>query len=144
MMKVKKKVENGHQRNDQIKRQLELLSSRDMSFSSGTSAKLSDISKYNAHVAERGGCPLSLTDTIRFCFMLSDSETSRCVPDLSAVDTDSEKSRICRFNNVIREPRVLARIRVHGDHLGDQGARLRSFGTISVMKEFPSGEGYNI
>uniref|UniRef100_A0A8C7L0F9 Uncharacterized protein n=1 Tax=Oncorhynchus kisutch TaxID=8019 RepID=A0A8C7L0F9_ONCKI len=32
-----------------------------------------------SQVAEREGCPLSFTDTMRFCFMLSDSEMSRCV-----------------------------------------------------------------
>uniref|UniRef100_A0A8C7S528 Uncharacterized protein n=1 Tax=Oncorhynchus mykiss TaxID=8022 RepID=A0A8C7S528_ONCMY len=50
-----------------------------ISFSSDTSAKLSEINKYMVQMAEREGCPLSFTDTMRFCFMLSDSEMSRCV-----------------------------------------------------------------
>uniref|UniRef100_A0A8C7L332 Uncharacterized protein n=1 Tax=Oncorhynchus kisutch TaxID=8019 RepID=A0A8C7L332_ONCKI len=44
-----------------------------------TDTSLSEITKYILQVAEREGCPLSFTDTMRFCFMLSDSEMSRCV-----------------------------------------------------------------
>ncbi len=99
-----------------------------MSFSSGTSAKLSDISKYNAHVAGERGLSVVTHGHNEVLFHAVRFRNVPLRPDLSAVDTDSEKSRICRFNNVIQEPRVLARIRVHGDHLGDQGARLRSFG----------------
>ncbi|TRY83829.1 hypothetical protein DNTS_031969, partial [Danionella cerebrum] len=49
-------------------------------------------------------------------------------PDLSAVGTDAEESRIRGFHDLIRKPRVLTGVRVHGDHLGDQGARLCTFG----------------
>ncbi|TRY82313.1 hypothetical protein DNTS_005139 [Danionella cerebrum] len=49
-------------------------------------------------------------------------------PDLSAVDTDAEESRIRGFHDLIREPRVLTGVRVHGDHLGDQRACLCAFG----------------
>ncbi|TRY69639.1 hypothetical protein DNTS_024100, partial [Danionella cerebrum] len=84
-------------------------------------AKLSEISNESAHVAEREGCPLSLTDTIRF-------RDVPLRPDLSAVDTDAEESRIRGFHDLIREPRVLTGVRVHGDHLGDQRAPLCTFG----------------
>uniref|UniRef100_A0A3B1KFF4 Uncharacterized protein n=1 Tax=Astyanax mexicanus TaxID=7994 RepID=A0A3B1KFF4_ASTMX len=50
----------------------------DVRLDSGTSARLSEISKYTEQVVERGGCPLSFTEITRFCFMLSDSAISRC------------------------------------------------------------------
>ncbi|KAF3838368.1 hypothetical protein F7725_010136 [Dissostichus mawsoni] len=139
-------------------------------------------------VAEREGCPLSFTETTRFCFMLSDSEMSRCVlisplwrpiafcpesastaitldtreppcaalgtssvmkgvalrggvlfhavrlrnvplcPDFSAVETNSEKSRISGFDYMIGQPGVLSGVRVHRDHFGHQRASVCSFG----------------
>ncbi|KAF3838397.1 hypothetical protein F7725_010165 [Dissostichus mawsoni] len=82
---------------------------------------------FRGGVAEREGCPLSFTDTIRFCFMLSDSEMSLC-PDLSAVETNSEKSRISGFDNMIRQPGVLSGVCVHRDHFGHQRASVCSFG----------------
>uniref|UniRef100_A0A3P8T510 Uncharacterized protein n=1 Tax=Amphiprion percula TaxID=161767 RepID=A0A3P8T510_AMPPE len=79
IMNVRKKVDTDTNAIIRYEVSLEFFSSLEISFSSGTSAKLSEISKYMEQVADREGCPLSFTDTIRFCFMLSDSEMSRCV-----------------------------------------------------------------
>uniref|UniRef100_A0A671QII5 Uncharacterized protein n=1 Tax=Sinocyclocheilus anshuiensis TaxID=1608454 RepID=A0A671QII5_9TELE len=51
----------------------------DVSLDSGTSERLSEISKFTAQVVDREGCPLSFTEITRLCFILSDSEMSRCV-----------------------------------------------------------------
>uniref|UniRef100_A0AAY5EV74 Uncharacterized protein n=1 Tax=Electrophorus electricus TaxID=8005 RepID=A0AAY5EV74_ELEEL len=88
----------------------------DVSLDSGTSARLSEISKYTEQVAERGGCPLSFTEITRFCFMLSDSVIHAFCPESASTAITLET----------REP--------------DRAA----LGTISVIKDFPSGAGYNI
>ncbi|KAF3838372.1 hypothetical protein F7725_010140 [Dissostichus mawsoni] len=94
----------------------------------GTSSVMKELpSGRGTQVAERDGCPLSFTATIRFCFMLSDSEMSRCVL-ISPLWRPIVKVRISGFDYMIGQPGVLSGVRVHRDHFGHQRASVCSFG----------------
>ncbi|KAF3838363.1 hypothetical protein F7725_010131 [Dissostichus mawsoni] len=79
-------------------------------------------------VAEREGCPLSFTATIRFCFMLSDSEMSRCV----------------RISPLWRPIAFCPESASTAITLDTREPPCADLGTSSVMKELPSGAGYSI
>ncbi|KAF3838391.1 hypothetical protein F7725_010159 [Dissostichus mawsoni] len=83
----------------------------------GTSSVMKEFPSGEGYSGRREGCPLSFTATIRFCFMLFRLRNVPLCPDLSAVETNSEKSRISGFDYMIRQPGVLSGVLFHAVRL---------------------------
>lgn len=82
------------------------------------SEKLSTNVMLNIVVVERCVCPYSRTSTASHCRFASLSDTARAV----------RTSLLCKpiAEQLVRQPRILPRFRVHRHHVGNQVARLLS------------------